>query len=171
MHPGSSSSTPNPNQISPYFNQNPNLEVLDAIPLLPEEIHNQIGEYALKFRDKEMLQKFLEITISKYGIVFRGLRLHPLYPYCYLFHIHRPSRLPKQALVFLWYLTGFIQLHFCSMPQYCISTSDSPEMIFKSVICTKLLILVPLTCSLFSNGSKLWINGKVPYRRIITAIS
>ncbi|KAM7507676.1 hypothetical protein LguiA_018129 [Lonicera macranthoides] len=100
---------PNPN--NPIFN--PLLEPMQAIPYLPIEVQNLILTHALKLRDKDLVSKFLEVTLMNYGLLFSGLRFHPNYPFCSIFHIHRPSRVPVHALVFLWYLTkaytvGFI---------------------------------------------------------------
>ncbi|KAM7490949.1 hypothetical protein LguiA_033870 [Lonicera macranthoides] len=102
----SGSSKPNPSSHPFQFSDfNPLLEPMEAIPYLPREIQDMIFVKWIKCSDKELVTKFLEITLMNYGLVFRGLRLHPTYPFLSLFHIHRPCRIPILALVFLWYLT------------------------------------------------------------------
>ncbi|KAM7493805.1 hypothetical protein LguiB_028414 [Lonicera macranthoides] len=102
----SGSSKPNPSS-HPFQSSdfNPLLEPMEAIPYLPREIQDMIFVKWIKCSDKELVTKFLEITLMNYGLVFRGIRLHPTYPFLSLFHIHRPCKISIHALVFLWYLT------------------------------------------------------------------
>ncbi|KAM7497278.1 hypothetical protein LguiA_021692 [Lonicera macranthoides] len=144
MNPNQASSSSNPRPSSPiksiynpsgpfqFSNFKPLLEPLEAIPLLPHELQNVIYEHTLKSRDKDMVLKFLELLIENHGLCFRGLRLHPAYPFCSMFHVHHPHLIPKIALVFLWYLTRAYTISFLFnapvLLQYIrIATSD-PEI-------------------------------------------
>lgn len=117
-------------QITPEMD--PDIPIVDAVNLLPEEIQEQISANTLQSRDQEQMQKFLEATLCKYGTVFQGLRLHPRYPHYTLFHLHYPSRRPKLALCFLRYLTRrYTIAFFLDAPKlyyYLIFLVDDPNL-------------------------------------------
>ncbi|KAM7510453.1 hypothetical protein LguiB_009328 [Lonicera macranthoides] len=110
----SSSSTPSSSSSHPFqFSELEKvLEPMEAISLLPEELQETVVQEAIHLRAKDQVQVYLNLLLRTHGLVFRGLRLHPHYPFCSLFHIHYFYRVPKEALVFLWYLTTVYHVGF-----------------------------------------------------------
>ncbi|KAL4588678.1 hypothetical protein LXL04_001571 [Taraxacum kok-saghyz] len=76
----------------------------EQIANLPTHIKEAIADITLPRRALLNYKIFLTILIQKHGEFMKGLRFHPDYPFLNVFHIHDLFRLPKEALVFFWYL-------------------------------------------------------------------
>ncbi|KAL4582307.1 hypothetical protein LXL04_006854 [Taraxacum kok-saghyz] len=94
---GSSSAELPPSQ-APF----PTIE--EQIANLPNHIKEAIADITLPRRALLNYKIFLTILLQKHGEFMKGLRFHPDYPFLNVFHIHDLFRLPKEALVFFWYL-------------------------------------------------------------------
>ncbi|KAL4563654.1 hypothetical protein LXL04_027699 [Taraxacum kok-saghyz] len=71
---------------------------------LPNNIQEAIADITLPKRATLSYKLFLTILLQRHGEFMKGLRFHPNYPFLNVFHIHDLFRLPKEALVFFWYL-------------------------------------------------------------------
>ncbi|KAL4556459.1 hypothetical protein LXL04_039112 [Taraxacum kok-saghyz] len=96
---GSSSSSTKPPLSRSTF---PTVE--EHIANLPNNIKEAIADMTLPKRATLSYKLFLTILLQKHGDFMKGLRFHPNYPFLNVFHIHDLFRLPKEALVFFWYL-------------------------------------------------------------------